>query len=437
MLSQEESSLSSAPAKEAPHTPLSKRYLAGVFLGCWLGGVFDGLDSTLFHMVQPVAIGEFLNTQNLERISPVAGQVNFWFLIGWMLGGVAFGWVGDRFGRVKAMLGSILLYSFCTGLCGFAQSWEQLALFRFLTGLGIGGELVSIATFISEVWPARTKAIAMGFLLTSYQAGVFLAGGLHFWIHDWRQLFWIGTIPALLVVGLRFFMKESDQWAEAQESQNPDDPRHWLDLLKDPQNRWNLILGALAFTGLLVGYWASLAWIPTFLKGLAGLPESATSQSIMVQGGFAILGCSLSGILSKGVGIERVILLGAFLSFAGATWLFGWPPFFTVSIFQAIALYSFGIGLLQASLYIFIPQLFPVLVRASSTGLCLNAGRLITALSVLMVGPLVQWFGGVGKAAWIFSWGYLLPAMAMLLFLARRRNPKVVVQTASSQPSLG
>ncbi|MDX1921077.1 MAG: MFS transporter, partial [Candidatus Caenarcaniphilales bacterium] len=146
------------------------KYHIVVFVCCWLGGIFDGMDSTLMSVVLPSAISELIGSTDKLQVSQIGSYVGAIFLLGWTAGGVVFGYIGDKFGRVKSMIFSILLYAMFTGLSGLAQNWPQLACCRFLTGLGIGGELVSIATFLAEVWPERSRAIAVGALITSYQA---------------------------------------------------------------------------------------------------------------------------------------------------------------------------------------------------------------------------------------------------------------------------
>lgn len=405
----------------------SKMYLFWVFLGCWLGGIFDGMDSSLMHIVLPDAVGELVGKSVGTAVtSQVASWVSTVFLLGWMLGGIIFGRLGDTLGRVKAMVFSILLYSLFTGLCGFAHSWQELAAYRFLTGVGIGGELVSIATFLSEVWPKKTKAIAIGCLLTSYQVGVFLAGGLNFLLHDWRQVFFVGALPALLVLFLRLFLKESPLWVATQEAHAHtelllDDPGEvikppsLLESFKEKGQLRSLIVGSLAFTGLLVGYWASLAWIPMWIHTLENVPPNAKSFATMVQGSVAIVGCLLGGPLCDAVGRRGSIVIGGLGCFGASAWLFlGHPTAFVPSVYWASGALGFFIGLLQSSLYIYLPELFETKIRATATGTCLNLGRFATAIAVLFMGVVVQSLGGYGNAAFAFGFSYLIGTLVMV-----------------------
>jgi MFS family permease len=379
------------------------------FIACWLGGVFDGMDSSLMAVVLPKAIGQLIGSVEPAAITQTGSVVTAWFLLGWTLGGFLLGWVGDRYGRLKAMLVSILLYSLFTGLSGLVQDWPQLALCRFLTGLGIGGELVSIATYLAEVWPARSKTVAIGALLTSYQAGVFLAGGLHYLVPEWRQAFFVGAVPALFVVLFRLTLKESDQWTHATaQPAAVKQPLHWH----------GLGIGSLAFAGLLVGYWASLSWIPTWVQHLVTQshgPADARSLSMMGQGLAAVMGCLLGGWLCQRWGRVPTVVFSTVGCFVASTLLFQpWQPLMAWhdGLYGAIAGLGFFIGMAQATLYIYIPELFPTAVRSFSTGLCLNTGRLVTIGAVLLATTLVASLGGYAQACWAFSLFYLLGLVA-------------------------
>ncbi len=384
-----------------------------VFLGCWLGGIFDGMDSTLMSVVLPSAVGELAGSTSKVVIGQIGSIISGVFLLGWMVGGVLFGLVGDRLGRVRSMIVSILLYASFTGLSGFAQSWEVLALCRFLTGLGIGGELVSISTFLSEVWPERSRAVAVGVLITSYQAGVFLAGSINFFFHDWRSVFFVGALPALLVIFLRLALKESDRWQEdrARRAHAPQ-----AGMLLGREHRRNLLVGSLAFGGLLIGYWASLAWIPTWIQSLLATPGgNERSIATMFQGSGAILGCVAAGFMCDALG-RRATLSTAFLgSFGASALLFLTNAGFSQAIYWENALLGFFIGLAQAAMYIYLPELFPTRVRATGTGFCLNVGRLATAIAVFFVGSLVVWLGGYAQAALAFSAAYLVAFAAAVI----------------------
>lgn len=380
------------PQKEFWLSGISKYHLM-VFFGCWLGGIFDGMDSTLMSVAMPSAIGELTGSTDKSVVGPIASYVTSIFLVGWMLGGILFGIIGDKLGRVRSMIFSILLYALFTGLAGFAQSWPQLAVCRFLTGLGIGGELVSISTFLAEVWPARSRAVAIGVLITSYQAGVFIAGSINILFTDWRATFWIGALPALLVIFLRAAMKESDKWMEAREkSLHGNQPASHFQTLFHPANRHSLIIGGIGFGGLLIGYWASLSWIPLWVQDLVKTSGAGNERGIatMYQGIAAVVGCSMAGFFADWIGRRHTIIWASLGCLLASGLLFLSNTAFSPVVYWETALLGYFIGLMQSIMYIYLPELFPTLIRASGTGFCLNVGRLVTAIAVFFVGDVIH-----------------------------------------------
>lgn len=417
------------------------RYHWLVFAGCWLGGIFDGMDSTLMSVVMPVALGELVGSTDKAVIGPIASYVTAIFLLGWTVGGILFGIVGDRLGRVRSMVFSILLYALFTGLAGLAQNWPQLAACRFLTGLGIGGELVSIATFLAEVWPARSRAMAIGVLITSYQAGVFIAGSINTLVPGWRGAFWIGALPALLVIFMRMAMRESERWMEAREKEkHASQPNRHFSNLFHRENTKGLVIGGLAFGGLLIGYWASLSWIPLWIQDLIKTGGTGHERGIatMWQGISAVLGCSLAGVFADWLGRRATIILASVGCLVASALLFLGNSGFSPAIYGEVSLLGFFIGLNQAVMYIYMPELFPTLVRASATGFCLNLGRIATGVAVFFVGDLIHLISekhlsesllgnpslsAYGTAAFLFSLAYLASVVAAIFGDETRGKP--------------
>ena len=392
-----------------------------VFFGCWMGGIFDGMDSNLFAVILPNAIQELSHSVDKTVISQMGSQVTFLFLIGWTAGGIIFGVLGDKLGRVKAMVLSILLYSLFTGLAGFAHEGWQLAICRFLTGLGIGGELVSISTLLSETWPERSRAFAVGSLLSSYQVGVFISGVITSIIHDWRMAFFVGALPALLAIFVQTKLHEPDKWHQSKETKGGLPIKE----IFTPEFRGSVIVGAVAFGGLLIGYWASLSWIPTWIQDLVGADGTGQEKSIatMYHGLAAVCGCLLSGYLADLLGRRSTIMvsyLGAFL----VSWLmFSTVKEFSPWIYVFDAMLGFFIGIAQAIMYVYLPELFPTRVRATAIGFCLNAGRLSAAVAVLNVGLVVSFFHGYAGACLAFSMSYLVAVLAGIWGRETRGEP--------------
>src|SRR5438034_440253 len=163
------------------------------------------MDGTLYSLVQKPSMMELMPGASEAVIGQYSGYVFAAMLIGWATGGVMFGVVADYIGRTKALVVTILIYSLFTGLSALAQSWEQLAAFRFVTGLGLGGEWAAGAALVAEVWPDHLRAKAGGMLQSAAGLGYFLAALINLRVGavSWRYVYLIGAIPAIFVLFIR------------------------------------------------------------------------------------------------------------------------------------------------------------------------------------------------------------------------------------------
>ena len=202
------SAIAEAQAVSKAKSKLTRTQIIG-FLGCWLGWVMDGVDSFIFALVFVPSMRELLPASGFEA-SPAniafAGSVMFaLFLIGW---GLAFIWgpLGDKWGRARTLALTVVVYSVFTGAAAFAQDVYQLAVFRFLAGIGVGGEWALAGTFIAEIWPEDRRARAGGYLQTGYYVGFFIASALNFTIganYGWRAMFLCGLAPIVIAIAVR------------------------------------------------------------------------------------------------------------------------------------------------------------------------------------------------------------------------------------------
>lgn len=421
----------SADTADKPWYCQISRYQWVVFIACYLGGMFDGLDSTLVTAVVKPAITDLTHAVNPAQVSHYASIVTALFLLGWTVGGAFFGWIGDRYGRVKALTLSILIYALATGLCGLAQTWEQLALLRFLTALGIGGELIVGTTLLAESWPERYRCRAVGVLTTAYQAGVLLVGFINSYLGllSWRYLFFVGALPALLVMFIRCKVEEPDQWKETQKQEEAAAKKaSILDLFTQAHLRQAFVAGT--FTGvMLITYWASSFWIPTWIHEL--LPKNRAVQEasnlLMLQGFFAIIGATSVGFIADKIG-RRPALAIAFTGYFVTNYLlFSIQGGFNPQFYLWESLLGFFIGQSIGICYIYVPELFPTRIRGTGTGFCFNMGRVGGALGVIFSSELVRWFGGSYPLAAI-SISYIILSGALVVWLAPETKGKTLAQ---------
>ncbi len=354
------------------------------FTICWLVGAFAGMNSTLFNVVQKNALDDL----GLD-VSVWGGTILFAFLIGWMIGGIVLGNFADRYGRVKAMAISVFLYSIGTGLTGFSASVYSFILFRFITGLGVGGAMMSISVYLGEVWRGKSRAQAVGALITSYQLGVFLSGLVCTYFSSWRYAFFTGGLPVLLCPILLISLKETKRKI----SQTKEIP---LNL------KTNLMIGSVIFAALLIPYWTECAFVPTWIQTLPDISPKSHTYAVIAHGIVAVIGCFFAGTFANRFGRLKTLITSFAFAFIISLYMLLSENFWAFSLLGGF------IGIVQAVSYIYLPELFPENIRATAVGFCLNSGRLITACLVFAMGPFIYFCGGFANALILFSSFYLV-----------------------------
>jgi MFS family permease len=278
---------------------LLSRYQWFVLIVAALGWLLDCMDQQLFNLARVPAMKELLKgtfpadataQQISSSVSEHAGYATAIFLLGWATGGLIFGVLGDRIGRAKTMLITILLYSGCTGLSALATAFWDFALYRFLTGLGVGGEFAVGVALVAEVMPDKARPYALSLLqalstvgnigaaITSMSLGHLeetgVLGNLGGW-PAWRWMFIVGALPALLVVLVRRKLKEPDRWAQLKQSQTAEQAKKMGDygeLFGNPNWRKPAALaGALLMIGIALAFlgpkeWSAVIIFPGFSK---------------------------------------------------------------------------------------------------------------------------------------------------------------------------
>jgi predicted MFS family arabinose efflux permease len=380
------------------------KYHWTVFSICWLGGIFAGMNAHMFSLLMPEAITELTHTTDRVTISKLGANILSLFLVGWMFGGIVFGILCDRFGRKISMMISVIILATFTACAGLVQNTWQLGVCRFFTGLGIGGEMLCISIFLSETWPGKSRSLALGALITSYQVGVFGSAYVTYLIPEWRVAFGMTGYQVVLAVVIYNYLQESTQWIKSKK------------VVRTSQDKRNLIIGSIAFGSLLIGYWASSFWVPTWIQDIVqGTPRGEKNYATMVHALCAIGGCMSSGLFVNYFGRIPVIFTTFAAAFAVSLWMFGSNAYFTTHIYWQYGVLGWCLGLLQGAFYIYLPELFHTSIRASSVGLCLNLGRIVTAIGVLFVGVLVPFLGGYGHALIVFACMYLVGIACCLI----------------------
>lgn len=380
--------------------PAARRSLFAAAFG-WM---LDSFDVMLYAMVLAYLM------KDLGMTKATAGLLGSVTLVASAAGGIIFGVIADKLGRTWALRASILIYSIFTAACGLSQTVPMLAVFRVFLGLGMGGEWASGAALVSETWPAEHRGKAFGFVQSfwavGYASAALVTAVVYPWL-GWRAVFFIGVAPALLVFWIQARVEEPELWKKQKQASLAEKPS----IRSTIRGRLLGITAAVtvmnAFT--LFAWWGFNLWIPGYLslavdKGGIGLsPRDMSALVIFMQFGMW-LGYLTFGYISDGVGRKRAYM--AFLSLAALFIFFyarirsPWLLFFLgpfVAFFGTG--YFSGFGALTAELY-------PTSIRATLQGFTYNIGRVVSAVSPLVIGSLAQDKG--------FGTAFLLAAAAFV-----------------------
>jgi MFS family permease len=386
-------------------------------LAAFLGWMFDGFEMGLYPLVARPALLELGLSQ--ENIGGWLGIVTAAFLVGAALGGVLFGWLGDRIGRVRAMVWSVLTYAVFSGLCGFATAPWQLAVPRFIASLGMGGEWSLGVALVMELWPSASRPILAGLIGAAANVG-FLAIALiglglahvreglgealraldlsetsvrYLMGADgsaWRILLFIGAAPALLTFFIRLFVPESGRWLAAAKHA----PKARVAEIFDRRLRRNTILGTALGAIALLGTWGSVQWLPHWAhqmtQGTGAVGAREWTQIASAVG--AIIGTVAAALLAERFNRRRSYFFFTLLSLAACGVLFWTPMAYGAGFLAAVGV----VGLTTASFYgwlpLYLPELFPTRLRATGQGFAFNAGRVLAAGGALGSGQLLNAF---------------------------------------------
>jgi len=379
------------------HTPLNRQQIVG-FWAAWFGWMLDGMDSVIYALVLGPALTELLPLSGVEATPAnigYAGSLMFGlFLVGW---GLSFIWgpISDRFGRTKSLAATIMVYALFTGAAAFAPNVWMLALFRFLAGIGVGGEWAMAGTYVAEAWPEDRRKMGAGYLQTGYYFGFFVAAALNFTIGaslGWRAMFLCGLVPVVVSIATLFGVKEPERWEhQHQEKRAAPAKRHNpFAVIFGPRYLGRTITMSALLTIAIVGLWAGAVYEPTaivFLSRQAGMGPADAARMASYGTGLlsigTILGCIAAPWLAERLGRRPTLALyylGMMVTIALA---FGWAFYLpTGSALPAFMTVLFFLGAFGGNFAIFslwLPELFGTEVRATAFAFCTSVGRFIGA----------------------------------------------------------
>jgi MFS family permease len=397
-----------------PHkTKLTREQITG-FWAAWGGWTLDGMDSFIYALVLSPALTELLPKSGIANTPGnvgLAGSILFaLFLIGW---GLAFVWgpVADKYGRSRVLAATILVYAVFTGAAALSQSVWQLALFRLLAGMGIGGEWALAGTYVAEAWPEDRRKMGAGYLQTGYYAGFFLAATLNYTVgahFGWRAMFWCGLSPVVLAFLIMLRVKEPERWVRVAQGTQVQviRKRFSLGVIFNGLYRRRTIVNTLLLTVAIIGLWAGAVYEPTaiiFLARKAGMlqPQAvrlASFGTALLSVG-TIVGCLALPSLAERFGRKKTLAI----YFAGMAFCillsFGWAFYLRNALYPFVATLFF-LGLFGGNFTMFtlwLPEQYETSVRATAFAFATSFGRFIGAGVNFALGAMVRHMGTLGK----------------------------------------
>jgi MFS family permease len=397
------------------------------------GWLFDCMDQRIFILAREPAMKELLDvTTATAAVKQYSGYATTAMILGWATGGIFFGIMSDRWGRVKTMMATLLVYSGFTGLSGLSQNWVDFTIYRFLVGLGVGGMFGAATALVAESVPGRVRAIALGALQALSALGNIIgslvsvqiqpgATNLMWGYSGWRFLFFVGILPALLIIPIMFVLREPESWKRAKEeaarSGAPQRVGSPAELFRSHRWRRNTIVGLLLGVSGMIGLWGIGFFSPELIStALAGAPQETIDTvrgwGTALQDVGSFLGMVtftvIASVLSRRLAFFFAFLAGMFVT------AFVFNSLQTASdAYWMLPMMGFAQLALFAGYSIYFPELFPTRLRGTGVGFCYNTVRYLAAPAPILLGYLSTLLS-FRTAAVLMSSVYLIGMVALI-----------------------
>jgi SHS family lactate transporter-like MFS transporter len=362
----------------------------------WLGWTLDAFDFTVFLLIiKPIADEFQVPTTEVA----IVFTLTLWMRL---VGAVASGWLADRVGRKLPLMISIFWYSICNFIAGFSPTFMFLLVFRTLLGIGMGAEWPAGAALAMEQWPIRTRGFMSGVLQGSWSIGFLLSSVIYGLFYDqigWRGMLWIGVLPALSIVWIRYYVKEPPIWVENRRLQREGNREVRAPLIKIFQRGMltNTLLACWWMASNFVLYYSIWALFATHLQADLHLTTLGTAVPFMIANIASFLGMSFWGWTADIIGRRWAMMIPATIAiFVAPLYLFSSDPLWITVGFGLQG--AFG-GALYSQLPSYLSERFPTEVRATASAFCYHQGAILGGL----VAPVLAYF------AINYNLGYAVP----------------------------
>ncbi len=428
------------------------KWYQGLEKYCWvvlvisaLGWLFDTMDQNLFNLVRKSSMEDLLATKaEREKFTPEqkkafnaevkekGGIVTSIFMIGWAAGGFIFGILGDRLGRTKTMIITILIYAIFTGASGLVHNWQLYAVARFFTGLGVGGEWAAGAALVAETFPQRARPMALGLLQALSSVGNMMAAVITMVITsanmDWRVVYFVGAAPAILVLWIRRSVHEPEQWVQAKEKASVGKEMGKIgELFKHPVLRRNLISAVLLCTAGVAALWGIGFFSTDYVlieleRGGVDAKERDQVKNVMffLQNLGSFFGIYTFAILAVKLNRRKafaIAFVAAWISILAFFWGLAGKGADAKGLAYILApIMGFCTLMPFSGFTIYFPELFPTRLRTTGAGFAYNASRVFAGGAPIAMTSLANGFdGSFAKAASVVGFIYLLGFLGTFL----------------------
>jgi MFS family permease len=392
-----------------------------VFIVASLAWLFDCLDQQLFNLARDGAMEQLLKDKaKALEYAPYTTSV---FLVGWAFGGLLFGALGDRFGRAKILTFSILLYSICTGLSSFSTGFVDFSMYRFITGLGVGGVFGLAVALVADSVPQQSRAPALGMLQSLSSLGNITAGLLGMGIgllaarqllplglQAWQAMFLVGALPALLCVFILARVKEPAKWVEAKAAGIKTGVKFgsYATLLRQRPWARHAWFGLILCSAGIIGLWGIGNFHPKIVRSIIDAHFATSNLSTDAVASKKAYWSSLGLLLQNIGGFFGMLSLAKFAQVKGRRPAFALALLLSLvctllvfkfmreisQIWWMLPIMGFGQYSVFGVYAIYLPELFPTSLRSTGTSFCYNFGRLVAATAPFTIGQVTRRLGG-------------------------------------------
>ena len=403
-----------------------------VLISGFLGLMVDGMDLMFLSYSLPSLM------RDLPLSKAEAGSLASYSLLGMAIGGILGGWAADRFGRVRVVVWTIVLFSIGTAALGLTQTYWQFALLRFLSALGLGAEYVVCNTLMAEYVPTHRRTTVLGILQAGWSVGYVVAtvlAGLIIPTYGWRPLFATALVPVLLALFIRRVVPEPPGWTQSARTRTVEKSAgQWRSIFDSPPRRRMFVLWALTSCFLQFGYYGVNNWLPTYIVNELKFDFTAMTGYLVGTYVAMIIGKVIAGYLADRFGRRLIYVVGGF-----GTALF-LPLIIQLqtpeNIIVLLTLFGFLYGVPYGVNATYMTESFETEIRATAVGGAYNLGRIGAALAPWLIGVIATNYS-IGLGLMVMGTAYFLTGIIPALYIREKmHDPQQVEIPVDSEAPL-